>query len=87
MKSAQLLDSNNNILPIRDLSGESPKQDEEEEEGGNGEDSGAGERPKRLSLDIPLSGNRVAKVYAPADLTRSDAQKIGKVLQALSSSD
>jgi len=45
---------------------------------------GAGVAGKMLSLDIPLSDGRTAHVKYPHDLTAAEAEKIGKVLMAVS---
>ena len=78
LRFAGVLDSNNNIIPIRETPVEdatsttdstTPVEDER--------------RPHDLKIEVALGGSRKATVLYPPDITKEEAQKIGKVLEAV----
>jgi len=88
-----LLDTNNNILPIRDSqtpiidsgsgsyqSGSSDNIAESRTDEGIKQESSS---TSNLNLQIPLSNDRIVKIIYPFDLTDEEAQKIAKVLSAI----
>ena len=82
-----VLDGKRNILEPRDAAAARQEEGEPNEggarigdwEGHEGEVLASGV----LSLDIPLSGGRIAKIRYPQDLSPEEAIKIGKVLAAI----
>jgi hypothetical protein len=84
-----LLDTNNNILPIRDSqtsvtdNNQSGSSDSMAERRTDEEIKQEGSSTSNLNLQIPLSNDRLVKIVYPFDLTDEEAQKIAKVLSAI----
>jgi hypothetical protein len=95
LQYAGVLDSSNNILPVRDDAGrgaESQHRQEEDEQqrqdppGGysNDRDDHHDEmRTGMLSLEIPVREDRTVLVRYPQDLSVAEAKKVGNVLNAV----
>ena len=91
LRYAGILDSNNNILPIRDEAdgggeadqggtGETSDGDAASRASDGGSDRGSG---AALRTEIPLGDGRRVVVSYPTDLTEQEAQKVGNVLKAI----
>lgn len=87
MKFAGVLDSNNNILPIRDQ-GRQAEGDQDKnripEQKVQQDEVKSNQSPNMLKLDIALDGGRRITVYYPPDMTRAEADKTTRVLKAIS---
>lgn len=77
-----LVDSNGNLLPVRE---ESTASTEPQEQTGDEEDSGsdAAVVSGRQRLEVALRGGRKAVLIVPDDLTKADTRKISALLGAL----
>lgn len=81
LRWAGVLDGNNNILPIRD-EGTTPPGSRNEQDDDTVPDS---KQPlaENLSTDVALSDGRTLRISYPRGLTKEDAQKASRVLDAL----
>jgi hypothetical protein len=86
LRYAGVLDTNNNILPVRDdpNAGNGKKQREDRTDEGDlrDEDDDATTTPT-LSVEIPVGTDRKVAIRYPRDLTADEAKKVGNVLEAI----
>lgn len=93
LRYAGVLDSSNNILPVRDgASGSVGRQGggstERTQETQGTEDSSVVHNdgplpPDTLSMEIPVGENRMVVIRYPRDLSSDEAKKVGNVLNAV----
>jgi len=84
LKYAGVLDTNNNLLPIRNDINPAIHETMNLNEV---VDTTIQKAKNNLSIDIVLSNERVAKVIYPIDISAEDAKKISNVLRAIASTD
>lgn len=85
LQFAGVLDSNNNILPVRDsdVPGASSGAEKEEKSDIEVPITASGAKAGLRRTEVPLGDGRVAVVQYPHDLVKIEADKIGRVLGAL----
>jgi hypothetical protein len=85
LKFAGLLDSSNNVMPIRDSGakrdGETQTDQTNREVRDQPDDTV--DSPALLRTEVPVNDGRRVVVHYPADLTGDEAQKVGNVLTAI----
>jgi len=88
LRYAGVLDSNNNILPVReDPTGDDRDSNKQRDE--RTDDDDFREEPNdmnttpTLSVEIPVGTDRKVAIRYPRDLTGEEAQKVGNVLKAI----
>lgn len=93
LRFAGLLDSSNNILPVRDgasgaggaradQSGERKQEHSEHQQDENGRHDEP-LAPDTLSMEIPVGEGRKVVIRYPRDLSAGEAKKVGNVLNAI----
>jgi hypothetical protein len=80
LRFAGVLDSSNNILPVRGVTQEPAKGQAEPQPD---VDVKGLQRAQDLRIEIPLGDARKATLVYPPDITKEEAEKIGRVLQAV----
>lgn len=93
LRFAGVLDSSNNILPVRDAGGSGQQNGGDGDGGGDNGGTGGTDDSERLtqddpsadvlSLEIPVGEDRKVLVRYPRDLTADEAKKVGNVLNAV----
>jgi hypothetical protein len=94
LRFAGVLDSSNNILPVRGTSGNGSgvgekERELEDQESRNGRHRDAHEHhdeplgPDTLSVEIPVGDDRKVAIRYPHDLSSAEAKKVGNVLSAI----